>query len=70
MVPAVVATCERDRLRAEGTRYADALAAVGALRDHLDLVGLDHAYNLSGSPRDKVEDAYRAIAAHVVAALA
>lgn len=64
IAPALVVTCEVDRLRAEGIRYAEALREAGALREHVDLTGLDHGYNLMTTRAD-AERGYRIIAAHV-----
>lgn len=68
IAPALVITCEADLLRDEGAAYAARLAAAGALREHLDLAGADHAYNVLGRDRALVERAYARIAAHVTAA--
>jgi acetyl esterase len=68
IAPAMVVTCGIDRLRAEGVRYADALEAVGALREHLDLAGLDHGYNIL-TTRKAAERGYAPIAARVREAL-
>lgn len=65
IAPAVVISCEHDRLRDENVRYAEALRRAGALAEHRDLPGVDHGYNLMGAPRELVEDVYRMIAAHV-----
>lgn len=65
IAPALVITCARDRLHDEGVRYARSLAAAGALREHVDLPGQDHGYNLLGSDREVVESSYALIAAHV-----
>jgi acetyl esterase len=68
IAPALVITCEVDRLHDEGVAYADKLAAVGALRGHLDLAGIDHGYNLRVKDRALVENSYALIAKHVIAA--
>ncbi len=68
IAPALVVTCEMDSLHDEGVAYAGKLAAVGSLREHLDLEGADHGYNLHGRNRPLVEDSYALIAKHVVAA--
>lgn len=70
IAPALVITCEIDRLHDEGVAYADKLAAVGALREHLDLVGIDHGYNLRCKDRALVENSYAQITKHVIAATA
>jgi acetyl esterase len=70
IAPALVITCADDRLHDEGVAYADKLAAVGALRGHLDLAGIDHGYNLRVKDRALVENSYALIAKHVIAATA
>jgi acetyl esterase len=45
IAPAVVLTCELDRLRGDGEAYAARLRAVGALVAHVDIAGADHAYD-------------------------
>jgi len=70
IAPALVITCELDRLHDEGVAYAGQLAAAGALRAHLDLVGIDHGYNLYVRDRALVENSYALIAKHVIAAAA
>lgn len=67
IAPALVITCEADRLHDEGVRYAGQLAAAGALAEHLDLLGTDHGYNVSGRDRALVEHSYALIAKHVIA---
>jgi len=69
IAPALVVTAERDVLREEGVRYAERLAAAGALVEHIDLAGLGHGYNLLGAPREVVEPVYARIAARLRAAL-
>jgi acetyl esterase len=68
IAPALVVTCELDSLHDEGVAYAGKLAAAGSLREHLDLEGADHGYNLHGRNRAVVEDSYALIAKHVTAA--
>lgn len=70
IAPAIVVSCEYDRLHDEQVRYAHALTAAGALRAHLDLEGQDHGYNLLGADRDVVKHSYAFIAQHVLAATA
>jgi acetyl esterase/lipase len=70
IAPALVITCEIDRLHDEGVTYAGKLAAVGALREHLDLEGTGHGYNLYVKDRALVEDCYALIAKHVISATA
>jgi hypothetical protein len=47
--------------------YAPSPAA-GSLREHVDLPGVDHAYNLTSTDRALVERCYAMIAKHVTAA--
>jgi acetyl esterase len=70
IAPALVITCEIDRLHDEGVAYADKLAGVGALREHRDLAGTVHGYNLYVKDRALVEDCYALIAKHVISATA
>jgi acetyl esterase len=70
IAPALVITCEVDRLHDEGVAYAGKLAAAGALRGHLDLVGAGHGYNLHGKDRVLTENSYALIAKYVIAATA
>jgi len=69
IAPALVVTAERDVLREEGARYAERLAAAGALVEHIDLADVGHGYNLLGAPREFVEPVYARIAARLRAAL-
>ena len=46
------------------------VAAAGALRGHLDLIGAGHSYNLYVKDRALVENSYELIAKHVIAATA
>ena len=66
IAPALVITCENDRLHDEGEAYAGKLDAAGALREHLDIAGADHGYNLRGRDRAVVEHSYQLIAKHVI----
>ncbi|HEY3878102.1 MAG TPA: alpha/beta hydrolase fold domain-containing protein [Trebonia sp.] len=68
IAPALVITCGIDRLHDEGVVYADRLAAAGALREYLDLPGVDHGYNLTSSDHALVESTYAFISKHVIAA--
>jgi acetyl esterase/lipase len=68
IAPALMITCEMDVLHDEGVAYAGKLAAVGALREHLDLAGVDHGYNMYVKDRAFVENGYALIAKHVIAA--
>ncbi len=45
IAPAVVLTCELDRLRGDGAAYARRLRDAGALVAHVDIPGVDHAYD-------------------------
>ncbi|MFC8798610.1 alpha/beta hydrolase [Promicromonospora sp. NPDC057138] len=47
IAPAVVLTCELDRLRGDGAAYAARLRDAGALVAHLDIPGVDHAYDMN-----------------------
>lgn len=69
IAPALVITCEHDRLRAEGIRYADMLAEAGSLVEHYDIHGVDHGYDLMGAPPELVEQMYAFLALHVELAL-
>ena len=46
IAPALVITCEFDRLHAEGQRYAERLRAAGALVEYLDVAQADHGYDM------------------------
>ena len=70
IAPALVITCELDQLHDEGVAYAGSLAAVGALREHLDLMGTSHGYDQYVKDRALVEGSYAVIAKHVIAATA
>ncbi|HEY6495606.1 MAG TPA: alpha/beta hydrolase fold domain-containing protein [Trebonia sp.] len=70
IAPALVITCEFDRLHDEGAAYAAKLVAAGSLAEHLDIPGAAHGYNLLGRDRALVENAYALIAKHVIAATA
>jgi acetyl esterase/lipase len=70
IAPALVITCEIDQLHDEGVAYAGKLAAAGALREHVDLMGTGHGYNLLGKDPALVEHSYELIAKHVSAATA
>ncbi|SHF91596.1 alpha/beta hydrolase fold domain-containing protein [Streptoalloteichus hindustanus] len=66
IAPAVIITCEFDRLRGEGIRYAEALDAVGSLAEHHDVPATDHGYNiLPFGTRAQTERTYQRIADHV-----
>lgn len=66
IAPALIVTCEFDRLRDEGIRYAEALDAVGALVEHRDLPSTDHGYNiLNFGTRELTERTYDLIINHV-----
>lgn len=68
IAPALVITCELDSLRDEGVAYAGKLAAAGSLREHVDLAGARHNFNLLSRDRALVEDAYALIVKHVTSA--
>ncbi|WP_216590055.1 alpha/beta hydrolase fold domain-containing protein [Streptomyces brasiliscabiei] len=63
IAPALVITPEHDLLRAEGTRYAERLRAVGALREHLDVPGADHGYDQKDA--ETARNIYRSMARHM-----
>jgi acetyl esterase/lipase len=70
IAPALVITCEVDLLHDEGVAYAGKLAVAGALREHRDLAGTDHGYNLRVRDRALIDDSYALITKHVIAATA
>jgi acetyl esterase len=47
IAPAVVLTCELDRLRGDGVAYAERLRAAGSLVTHVDIPGVDHGYDMN-----------------------
>lgn len=47
IAPALVLTCELDRLRHDGEVYARRLAEAGALVAHEGIAGVDHAYDMN-----------------------
>lgn len=65
ITPAVVVTAELDTLRDEAVRYANRLRAAGALVEHIDVPGADHAYDLRGGPPGVVADVRARLAAHI-----
>jgi acetyl esterase len=50
-------------LRAEGTRYAERLRGVGALRDHCDVPGADHGYDQNDA--ETAREVYGLMARHI-----
>lgn len=70
IAPALVLTCEYDRLRAEASVYAERLAEAGALVEHYDIRGVDHGYDMMGGPPELVERVYTFLALHVERAVA
>lgn len=71
IAPTLVVTCEQDLLRAEAVDYARALERVGALREHHDVAGTDHGYNIMGhGTRAITEPVYELLAEHVRRAVA
>ena len=46
IAPALVVTCELDRLNDEGQPYARRLQEVGALVEYHDVAQADHAYDM------------------------
>lgn len=63
IAPALIITAERDLLRAEGVRYAERLRNSGALVEHIDVAGLDHAYDMKDT--ESARAVYARIAYHV-----
>ena len=47
IAPAVMLTCELDRLRGDGVAYAARLREAGALVAHVDIPGVDHGYDMN-----------------------
>ena len=70
IAPALVITAEYDRLRDEAVRYAAKLDAVGSLRRHHDVEGVDHGYNIMSDATDVTRRMYDMIADEVRAAVA
>ena len=66
IAPAVVITAELDLLYAEGKRYAERLAAVGALVEHHVVVGADHGYD--GTDDARALASYALVARHLTRA--
>jgi acetyl esterase len=65
IAPALIITCENDRLHDEGVAFAQALGKQGALAEHYDIPNADHAYNLMGGTREQTETVYALIARHL-----
>lgn len=65
IAPALVITAEFDNLHDDGVAYSEALRRVGALVEHLDVVGAAHAYNILTGTREETERTYDTIARHV-----
>jgi acetyl esterase len=68
IAPAVVITAAHDLLRAEGSRYAERLRAVGALREYYDVPQADHGYDQGDF--DKARSVYALIAREIKRATA
>ena len=68
IAPALVVTAEHDRLRDEARRYADKLAAAGALAEYFEVAGVDHGYNIMSPATDATRRTYARIAEHVTRA--
>jgi acetyl esterase len=68
IAPALVVTAEHDRLRDEARRYADKLAAAGALAEYYEVAGVDHGYNIMSEAADATRRTYARIAKHVTRA--
>jgi acetyl esterase/lipase len=65
IAPALVITCEHDRLRAEAVMYAGKLAEAGALVEHYDIRGVDHGYDLMRGEPELVRRVYAFLALQV-----
>jgi acetyl esterase/lipase len=65
IAPALVITCEYDLLRDEGARYAGKLRASGALLEHREFSGVDHAYNILTENTGLTREMYDLIAHHI-----
>lgn len=63
IAPALIITAELDLLRAEGVRYAERLRKAGALVEHIDVAGRDHAYDMKDT--EAARNVYARIAYHV-----
>ncbi|MEV7043665.1 alpha/beta hydrolase fold domain-containing protein [Amycolatopsis sp. NPDC051061] len=70
IAPALVITCEHDRLRPEAVTYAGKLAEAGALVEHYDIRGVDHGYDLLDGEPELVRRVYAFLALHVERAVA
>ncbi|WP_264044848.1 alpha/beta hydrolase [Mycobacterium paraffinicum] len=66
IAPALVVTAEHDRLRDESRRYAEKLAAAGALAEYHEVAGVDHGYNIMSAAADLTRRTYAHIVGHVV----
>jgi acetyl esterase/lipase len=69
IAPALVVAAEFDRLRGEAKRYADKLAAAGALVEYIEVRGVDHGYNIMSDATDVTRQMYDVIAGHVTRAI-
>jgi acetyl esterase len=69
IAPALVVTAEQDRLRDEAHRYAERLESVGALREYLEVPGVDHGYNIMSDATEVTRQIYDRIVDHVVRAV-
>jgi acetyl esterase len=69
IAPALIVTAEKDRLRDEARRYADKLAAVGALAEYYEVPGVDHGYNIMTDATEVTRQSYERMAAHVARAV-
>ncbi len=65
IAPAVVITCELDLLRDDGVRYARKLEVAGALLEHREFKGLDHAFNLLTDETARTREMYDLIAGRI-----
>lgn len=62
IAPALIVTCGKDILQAEGARYAARLEQAGSLIDHIDLSDVGHGFNILGASREVVLPVYGEIA--------
>ncbi|WSW80671.1 alpha/beta hydrolase [Streptomyces sp. NBC_00996] len=65
IAPALVITCQLDLLRDEGMHYAEKLRASGALLEHREFQGVDHAYNILTEDTELTREMYDLIAHHI-----
>lgn len=66
IAPALLITARLDLLHDEGVRYAASLRRAGALREHRDVPGVDHGYDLLGVADEVTRASYDLIAEHLI----